>query len=92
MPRGTDQITLNLQLESNDFVTYYVTVKGGAAPHVLWRTADVEGRTGADGALASVTVPAAILAPGRYILELTGRSNRGTDEPIASYPLDVVIQ
>src|SRR4029453_6301932 len=77
IPRGTDAVTLRLELEADDFTRYRVTLKDPANDRSLWRSAEIKSTTAGGIRTVNVTVTAALLKPDNYILELTGLTATG---------------
>src|SRR2546423_6658479 len=85
---GTTIVALRLQLEADDFRAYQAALKDPATDQVIWRS----GRLKANGKVVAVRLPAGLLKPQHYTLELTGSPGSGPAEIISSYPFTVVIQ
>ena len=79
-----------LQLEANDFPSYRVGLKNPATNQILWRSDWIVPRTSADQASIPVVVPANLLGPQHYSLDLAGRGAGGRAEVIGSYTVRVV--
>jgi hypothetical protein len=80
LPRGARRVVLTLDLREPDFATYRATLKAGKQR--LWQGAGlVPGDTGA----LVVTVPAALLKPGDYEVEVEGVGAGGRPTPVARY-------
>lgn len=90
LPEGTDRIRFELQLESNDFPSYRVGLKNPATGQILWRSEWIAPDPAPDQASISVVVPANLLGPRHYSLDLAGRGAGGRDEVIGSYPVRIV--
>jgi hypothetical protein len=90
VPLGTDRVTLELRLESNDFAEYEVALKDPAANHSVWRSGRVVPKSPGDGPTVSIAVPANLLKPQHYSLELIGLSRAGQSDVLGSYALQIV--
>lgn len=90
IPAGTDRVRFELRLESHDFPTYRVGLKHPATGEILWRSDWIAPRLAADQAFVSVVVPARLLGPQHYSLDLTGRGAGGGAEAIGSYTVRIV--
>ena len=90
IPAGADRVRFDLRLESNDFPSYRVALKHPATSHIPWRSDWIVSRPSADQASVSVVVPAKLLRPQHYSLELTGRDAGGRAEVIGSYTVRIV--
>ncbi len=85
-----DRVRFELQLEANDFPSYRVGLKDPATNRVLWRSDWIAPRSSADQASILVVVPANLLGPQHYSLDLAGRGAGGRAEVIGSYTVQVV--
>jgi hypothetical protein len=90
MRPGTDRVAFNLQLESNDFSRYQVALKDPATSHIIWRSNSIAAKPAGREATVSIIVPARVLKPQHYALELTGRGAARRAEVIGSYPFRIV--
>jgi hypothetical protein len=92
IPPGTDEVRLQLALESDDFSSYRVVLKDPAIDRILWRSADL--KAVGSGAMKSVaiTIRASLLKPQNYSLELTGVPAHGAAELVGSYPFRGVLE
>jgi hypothetical protein len=82
---GAERAQFELQLESNDFVRYQVALRDPATNQIMWRSA--WNTPNADR--VSVSVPANLLKPQHYSLDLSGRDEAGA-EVIGSYAFRIV--
>jgi hypothetical protein len=82
-------VDIDLRLESNDFSRYRVDLKDPGSGRTVWRTGDVPARSVHDAAFVSIAVPAALLPPQHYVLEVAGLDGSGRVEPLASYTFQV---
>ena len=90
IPAGVDRVRFELQLETNDFPSYRVGLKDPATrsdsvAQRLDRSALVRGP-----GVVPVVVPANLLGPQHYSLDLAGRDAGGRAEVIGSYTVQVV--
>jgi len=83
-------VTIDLRIEANDFAHYEAALKDLTTGQVVWRSGRVAAKTVADHTSVMVTVPADILTPRRYALDLSGRQASGAAELISSYPFQVL--
>ncbi|HKS39680.1 MAG TPA: hypothetical protein VJX74_03630 [Blastocatellia bacterium] len=88
VPEGTDHIALRLELEANNFPEYEVALKNSATNQITWQSGKLKTRPA--GKL-SISLPARLLQPQNYTLEVTGKAQGGAAEFISSYPFRVVI-
>jgi hypothetical protein len=82
-------VAIDLRLESNDFSRYRVDLKDPGSGRTLWRGGDVPARSVQSAAFVSIAVPAEVLAPQHYVLEVAGLDAAGRLEPLASYIFQV---
>lgn len=92
VPTGRGGVAFALRLESNDFARYHVALKDPATHHILWRSNAVAARTAGDVPTVSVIVPASVLKPQQYSLELTGDDVAGGAQLVGSYTVRIVPQ
>lgn len=90
VPAGTDRVRFELRLESNDFPSYRVGLNNPATDQTLWRSVWIAPNSTADQASVAVLVPANLLGPQHYSLDLAGRDAAGRVEVIGSYPVRIV--
>lgn len=86
---GGGPVTFELRLESNDFPRYQAALRDPALNRIVWRSAWIEARTSDGRPSIVVSVPASIMKPQHYALELTGRGQDAGDV-IASYVFEAV--
>jgi hypothetical protein len=82
-------LDVDLRLESDDFSRYRVDLKDPGSRRTVWRAGDVPARSVQDASFVSIAVPAEVLAPQHYVLELAGLDAAGRLEPLASYIFQV---
>lgn len=82
---GTERAQFELQLESNDFVRYQVALRDPATNQIVWRSA----WNTPNGDRVSVSVPANLLKPQHYSLDLSGRDEADA-EVIGSYAFRIM--
>ena len=87
VPADADRVRFELQLESNDFPRYRVGLKDIATGRVVWRSDWMQ--ASADQASVSAVVPAALLRPQHYSLDLTGQVSTGREQVIGSYTVRI---
>ena len=90
VPAGVDRVGFELQLEAHDFPGYRVGLKDPATKQILWRSDWIAPRSSADHVSVFVVVPANLLGPQHYSLDLAGRGAGGGAEVIGSYTVRVV--
>jgi len=92
VPAGTDQATFRLELEADDAMAYQAVLKDLAASTIVWRSGRLNAAS-PDGIRAvPVGVPAGLLKPASYSLDLTGILASGAADFIGSYSFRVALQ
>jgi hypothetical protein len=89
VPADADRVRFELQLESNDFPRYRVELKNPATRRVHWRSDWILPSSAADQTSVAVLVPANLLGPQHYSLDLTGRDRGGREEVIGTYTVRI---
>lgn len=89
IPAGTDQVTLRLQLESDDFPAYQVALNDPAGNRIIWHKSNLKTRAEGDAKVVSINIPAVLLKEQNYVLKLTGVSSNRRAEFISSYPMRI---
>jgi Tfp pilus assembly protein PilN len=92
VPPGTDVALLLLALESDDFPAYRAALKDSATRQIVWNSGGLEPSSLGERRAVSISVPANLLKPQNYIVELTGLPTRGAPESVGGYPFRVVLK
>jgi hypothetical protein len=92
VPPGIDRAMLQLQLEFDDFPKYRAALKDPVTNQIVWRSQDLPAISLGASRAVSASLPASLLKPQNYALELTGIPANGPAELIGSYPFSVVIE
>ena len=88
-----DIVIARLQLEFDDFPRYEVALKGPASDHILWRSETLLAVSEEERRVVPVQLPAALLRPGNYSLELGGKPTDDTgSELIGNYVFRAVLE
>ena len=77
-------------MESNEFSRYQVALKDPATNVTVWRSGRLAAVSSGDQSAVSVLVPAKLLKPQHYSLELIGRSPAGSTQIVGSYAVRIV--
>jgi hypothetical protein len=85
LPPGTTRVDLHLDLESNDYPQYQVALKSLGADQIVWQSGKLKAETKGQRGAVLVSMPAGLLKPGTYQLELTGSQSSGEHEFVSSY-------
>jgi hypothetical protein len=92
VPPGIDLAVLQLQLEFDDFPKYQAALKDPVTNEIVWRSQNLTAISVGGKRAVSAGLPARLLKPQNYTLELTGIPADGPAELIGSYPFRVVIE
>jgi hypothetical protein len=90
LPQGTTRVDFHLDLETNDFPHYRVALKSLQDDKVLWHSGHLTAVTKGQNSALSTSVPAKLLQPQGYELDLTGMPSGGEGELVSSYVFRVV--
>ncbi|HEX9163978.1 MAG TPA: hypothetical protein VF980_19885 [Thermoanaerobaculia bacterium] len=85
VPAGTQLVNLRLQLESDDFPEYEAALRNLATNEIVWRSAAAKASLDGAGSAVGFDLPAGVLKPQNYSIELSGLPQNGRAELIASY-------
>lgn len=89
VPRGSRVVAFDLTLEANDFARYEVGLKDPATNQIVWKSGTLTLGSSLRRATIAVTVPASVLKPQHYSLELSGRNAAGACEIAGSYVFQI---
>jgi len=92
LPAHTERVPIELRLESNDFVQYEGGLKDPATSQVIWRSGWLFATWAPSRRLVRLAVPANLLKPQHYSLDLSGRDASGHVEVVGSYAFQVAPQ
>ena len=90
VPADTDVVTFDIRLESHEFSRYAITVKELITNQIVWRTNRVTVKSTADHASVIAVIPAKILQPRHYTVDLTGCNPEGGLELISRCPFELL--
>jgi hypothetical protein len=90
IPGSATNVQIHLVLESDDFRSYEVALKGSKTDRTLWRSARLQSSASGANRIVPVTIDAALLNPERYTLDLSGYRDKGSGEIITSYTFRVI--
>jgi hypothetical protein len=82
IPKGTEQVHVQLSLKDNDYRTYQIVLRAIDGPEILNRQ-DLRPRTTRSGATVSLSLPASKLIGGDYMLTLRGALQSGEFEDVS---------
>lgn len=86
----TKWVQLQLQLESDDYPQYQISIKDLGNNQFVWQSEALKSALAGRDRVVSVQLPATSLEPRNYAAELTGLSTRSTKESISSYVFKVI--
>jgi hypothetical protein len=87
---GVRVVAFDLELEGSDFARYEVALKDPATNHIVWRSEPLTPVSSNRPPAIFVTVPASVLKPQHYLLELSGRNSAGAVDTVGSYAFQVL--
>ena len=90
LPHAADSAVLELRLGSTDFPRYQIGLRDPATNQIVWRSAWVESSVFGDRPFVSVVLPARVLKPQHYSLDLVGRTAAGRTAIADSYAFQIV--
>jgi hypothetical protein len=85
LPGGTTRVDLRLELESNDFPQYRVTLKSLKTGQIVWHSGELNAETKAQDSTVRISLPASLLKHEAYLLQITGSQAKGSAEFVSSY-------
>ena len=89
VPSGAALVAFDLRLEANDFARYQVALRDPTTNQIVWRSDVLTPGESRRPATLPVSVPARVLKPRHYFLELSGRRATGAAEVIGSYAFQI---
>jgi hypothetical protein len=90
IPSHSARVTMQLNLEPNDYQTFTVALLDQSKQQTLWRSSKVKASSKGNDRILSVTFSADLLKPQSYALQVTGISANGQSEVLSDYPFQVV--
>ena len=89
VPARADRVSVELQLDSDDFPQYQAALRDLAADRIIWRSSVLAAGSAGDMPAVSFTIPAGTFEAWHYAFELTGRGAGGRAEIIGIYPFRI---
>jgi hypothetical protein len=89
LPPGAAMVAFDLALEAGDFSRYEVALKDPATNRKVWQSGILTPDLSRRPATVAVAVPAGVLRPQHYSLELSGRSSAGAFDIVGSYAFQI---
>ena len=90
IPAETDYVTMQLQLEPNDYAAYRVALLNQSGNQTLWRSGTLRARTAGVSKTLDVSFRASLLKPQAYVLRVNGIKTTGESEIISDYSFKVM--
>jgi hypothetical protein len=87
---GVRVVAFDLELEGSDFAQYQVALKDPVTNHIVWRSEPLTPGSSNRAPAIAVTVPATVLKPQHYLLELSGRNSAGAVDTVGNYAFQVL--
>jgi hypothetical protein len=89
IPPGTDYVSFQLELEPGEVHSYRAELRTQSGNQVIWRIAKLTARSKGKSRVINISIPADMLVPRWYILELSAISGSSSAEVEAGYPFRV---
>ncbi|MCM3870958.1 MAG: hypothetical protein ND895_09740 [Pyrinomonadaceae bacterium] len=89
IPVDTDRVSLQLELEPDDFRDYRVVLIDQITNRNIWSSSKIKA-TASDRKTLKVNLPASLLGPNAYVLRVTGVSTGNESEIVGDYRFRVV--
>jgi hypothetical protein len=90
IPVNTGRVTMQLNLEPNDYQTFAVVLLDQSNHQELWRSGKLKASSRGDNRTLNVSFSAGLLKPQVYALQVSGISANGQTEVLSVYPFKVV--
>jgi hypothetical protein len=89
LPPGAGMVAFDLALEDGDVARYEVALRDPATNHIVWRSGILTPDLSRRPATVAVAVPAGLLRPQHYSLELSGGNSAGAFDIVGSYAFQI---
>jgi hypothetical protein len=90
IPTNAGRVTMQLNLEPNDYQTFAVVLLDQSNHQELWRSGKLKASSRGDNRTLNVSFSAGLLKPQGYALQVSGISANGQSEVLSDYPFKVV--
>jgi len=90
IPVNSGRVTMHLNLEPNDYQIFAVALIDQSNHQELWRTGKLKASAKGEDRVLNVSLPAGLLKPQGYALQVSGISANGHSEVLSDYPFKVV--
>jgi hypothetical protein len=84
-PADIDFLALTLKVETNDFPNYSAVLKDPATDQTVWQSEKLK----LENNSVQIKIPASLLRPQNFLMELSGISDNGSAEIVSSYPFRI---
>jgi hypothetical protein len=91
LPPGTDVVRLHVPLEEERFATFSAVLRDATSSQIVWHDQGLRATAERNHRAVAIALPATLLPPKTYLLELTGMGAGGVSEPLSPYVFQVVI-
>ena len=85
LKKDATHVALRLEVESDAYPRFWAALKDVASGAIAWRSPDVSAEPAGANRIATIVIPADILRPGRYAIELAGAGKSGGSELVGVY-------
>lgn len=92
VPRGSEQVALRLQIESDTYAAFWTALRDVATSRIVWRSRDLPAEASGSDRIATFTIPVSALVAQRYAVELSGIAPGGSTELVGHYVIRVVLE
>lgn len=90
IPTNAGRVTMQLNLEPNDYQTFAVVLLDQSNHQELWRSGKLKAGSRGDDRTLKVSFSAGLLKPQGFLLQVSGISANGQTEVLSYYPFKVV--
>ncbi len=87
---GSVQADFQLELEPGDFAEYHASLRAQGESQVIWQSGTLRAASRGGVRFVALSLPAGVLRPRNYTLELSGVTANGSPELLSSYSFTVV--
>ena len=85
VPKDAKRLAFRLQVETDAYPRFWAALKDVSSDAIVWRSPDVVAEPAGADRIATIVVPAEVLHPQRYAIELTGVGKSGASELVGEY-------
>lgn len=89
LPPDADQIRLTLPLETDRIASFTAAVRDASSNQIVWRGHDLHPISGRTTRTLTIAVPASVLKPGTYLIELQGTRANGASTTLSPYAFHI---